>query len=100
MLKHSTRTMAALRLGGMLIVAGVLFVVPTDVLSAVPSICLFRNFFGVECLGCGMVRAASCLLHGHLAEAAAFNRLVFAALPLAALLALRDIRSVVRSRVK
>ncbi len=94
----SYRAPAALRLGALVVFAGALAVVPTDTLSGFPSVCLFRNFLGLECPGCGMIRAASCLLHGHPAEAAAFNRLIAVVAPLAGLVAFRDLRTILANR--
>ncbi len=38
-------------------------------------ICPFEQAFGIRCAGCGMTRAAGCLLRGDLAGALAFNAL-------------------------
>jgi hypothetical protein len=46
--------------------------------------CLFKTFLGVQCPGCGSLRAMHQLLHGNVAAAWALNKLVFIALPLAA----------------
>lgn len=60
----------------------VLAVLPAAWLEQAPSLCLFKNAFGIECFGCGMTRAISSALHGHLAAALAYNRGVVVALPL------------------
>lgn len=44
--------------------------------------CLFHQFTGLECPGCGSQRALHALLHGELGRAWAFNPLVVAGLPL------------------
>lgn len=44
--------------------------------------CPFYLLTGLYCPGCGSQRAFHALLHGHLAEAAGFNLLAVAALPL------------------
>jgi hypothetical protein len=51
-----------------------LAIVPTRVVESGPNVCLVRRFFGVECLGCGMTRGISQLLHGHWHTALAYNR--------------------------
>ena len=51
----------------------VLTLVPTRLIANVPTLCLVKRFTGKECLGCGMTRAISCLLHGRFAEALAYN---------------------------
>ena len=40
-----------------------------------PVFCLWRRLLGVECPGCGLVRAFSLCAHGRLAEAFAANPL-------------------------
>jgi hypothetical protein len=67
--------------------------IPTAWLERAPSLCTYKRLFGIECLGCGMTRAMSCLLHGDLAAALAYNKLVMAVFPLMVLLLLRDVAS-------
>jgi len=86
------------RLATILIGAALLAVIPTSIFSGMPSICLFKNLFGAECLGCGMVRAASCLAHGNFAGAAELNGLVFAVATLACMAAVRDISQLRKRR--
>ncbi|HXG01258.1 MAG TPA: DUF2752 domain-containing protein [Bacteroidota bacterium] len=59
-----------LLLAGVLIVLGV---VPSELLTSAPPVCLFKNLFDTPCAGCGMVRALSALLNGDLAGACAYN---------------------------
>ena len=56
--------------------------VPTSWLEALPSVCLFRNLVGMDCPGCGMIRAISCACHGEFLRAWHFNRGVVVVLPL------------------
>lgn len=51
-----------------------LAIVPTRIVESGPNLCLVRRLFGVECLGCGMTRGISQLLHGHWQAALAYNR--------------------------
>lgn len=51
----------ALLLAGVLVVLGVL---PSELLTSAPTVCLIKNLFDTPCAGCGMVRALSVLLHG------------------------------------
>lgn len=68
---------------GFLLLLPVLFwLIPTSWLESRPSICLIRNVFGLPCPGCGMVRALSCLSHGHFRKAWQYNRLVVLVAPL------------------
>ena len=55
--------------------------VPTAAWGAVPSVCVFRNALGVECLGCGMTRALALAMHGHFTEALTLNAGVSVLLP-------------------
>ena len=50
--------------------------------------CLFRTILGVQCPGCGSLRAAHQLLHGNIAAAWSLNKPLLIALPLAAALTL------------
>ena len=51
-----------------------LAIVPARWVENGPNLCLIRRVFGVECLGCGMTRGISHLLHGHWHTALAYNR--------------------------
>ena len=51
--------------------------------------CFFKMATGLDCPGCGGLRATHQLLHGHLRAAFAFNPLFVAALPFAAFFAAR-----------
>jgi hypothetical protein len=64
--------------------------VPVEVVERGPVLCMYRNILGRECLACGLTRALSCLLHGRIADAASYNRLVFVIFPLGLILAARD----------
>ena len=60
---------------------GALALIPTETLSQEPTVCLFKNLFGIECLGCGMTRAISSALHGRFTTAMQYNHFVIIALP-------------------
>ena len=40
----------------------------------VPEMCFSKAWFGVSCPGCGLTRSFICMMHGHLSEAFAYNR--------------------------
>jgi hypothetical protein len=70
-------------LGTAAIAAAVLFFFDPATEGFYPP-CLFRTFLGVQCPGCGSLRAAHQILHGNLAAAWALNKPFLIALPLAA----------------
>ena len=41
---------------------------------SLPTVCLFRRCFGLDCLTCGVTRSIVLLLHGHLTESIAAHR--------------------------
>jgi len=45
--------------------------------------CVFHSVTGLHCPGCGALRGAHLLMHGHLTEALRMNALVFLFLPVA-----------------
>jgi len=51
--------------------------------------CFFKTLTGLNCPGCGMLRAIHQLLHGHVAEAARLNLLFVLSLPVVAWWALQ-----------
>lgn len=70
---------------------------PTEWLNSGPSLCLFRNLFEIECLGCGMTRALSATLQGDLAAALSYNKLVLIVFPFLCLVLLSDVTSILHS---
>jgi len=54
-------------------------------------LCVFHQVTGLECPGCGGLRAAYQLMHGHLAAAWRYNALVTLLSPVAVWLAAREI---------
>lgn len=74
----------------------ILTVLPTEVIARGPSLCLFKNVFGVECFGCGMTRAISSLLHADAATAFARNKLVVVVFPLLCAFLLKDLISILQ----
>ncbi len=68
-----------------------LAIVRVDALERLPSVCLFRNLFGLRCPACGLTRAFCCALHGDFGAAFAYNPLVVVALPVCAIAAIYDL---------
>jgi hypothetical protein len=72
---------SALLAGGVLLIGGVLFAIdPAQ--HAIYPVCWFYATTGLQCPGCGGLRATHHLLHGHLAAAWALNPLVVLLAPL------------------
>jgi len=69
-------------LAGVLLLA-TLFLFDPATTSFYPP-CLFKTVFGVQCPGCGSLRAMHQLLHGNLGTAWQLNKPIVIALPLAA----------------
>ncbi|MBI5215724.1 MAG: DUF2752 domain-containing protein [Ignavibacteriae bacterium] len=59
-----------------------LAIIPTEVLQTLPTVCVFKNLFGVECFGCGVTRAISSVLHGEFQQAWLFNKFIVTIFPL------------------
>ena len=73
---------------------------PTSWLTSLPPICVYRNLFGVECPSCGLTRAFSSVLHGQLSAAWNYNHLVVIAFPALAVVAVRNVRSLLGAAVE
>ena len=54
------------------------FAVAYFLLNLLDITCVFQSVFGIPCPGCGMTRAAKCLLQLDFAGAWAYNPLIFA----------------------
>lgn len=93
--KHSfVRTFASL--AGKLVLPAIfvaLAIMNVESLDRIPSVCLYRYLFGVRCPGCGMTHAFCCVLHGHFAQAFAYNPLVIIAFPFFGTMAIRNLRA-------
>jgi hypothetical protein len=53
--------------------------------------CLFHNWTGLDCPGCGALRATHQLLHGHITAAFHFNALYVCSLPVLAWIGVRAV---------
>lgn len=54
---------------------------PTSSIENQATFCVFRNLFGIRCLGCGMTRGVSSLFHLDFVHAFQYNPLVFFLFP-------------------
>jgi len=63
---------------------------------AIYPVCLFHRLTGLNCPGCGSLRAIHQLLHGNVFEALRFNALLVLSLPLFAWIGFRMLRQQIR----
>ena len=92
----SVNSIRMLHIGRIAVFAGVLVflsIIPFEIIEGGPTICVFKNLLGIECPGCGMTRAFSCIMHGDLIAAVSYNRLVIIVFPVFCLVLLKDILS-------
>lgn len=75
---------AAVRAAGWMTAPALFLLLPVSFFEDGWSICVFKNLFGFDCPGCGMLRAMSNVFHGDLGRAIGFNRAVVVVLPLLA----------------
>ena len=75
-----------------LAVGAVLFLLDPAHVHVYPF-CLFHRMTGLDCPGCGSLRAIHQLLHGHLAAAIRLNALLILSLPVFAWLGVRCVQS-------
>jgi hypothetical protein len=90
------KTLKILCIGRISVFACVLIffsIIPTKFIEGGPTVCVFKNLMGIECPGCGMTRAFSCILHGDLISAISYNRLAVVVFPLFCFILLKDIVS-------
>ena len=59
----------------LLALAALLPLPQNNVIAGVPSICLFHNFTGLPCPGCGLTRSWVAMAHGHAGEALVWHPL-------------------------
>jgi len=74
-----------------------LITIPTSWLEGRRSICLFRNLFGIQCPGCGMVKAISSIFHGDFKRAFHYNKLIVIVFPLLCYTWLRSVTAELRN---
>jgi hypothetical protein len=79
-------------------VLAALAAIPTEAVASLPVMCVWRTLLHLECPGCGMTRALSSALHGHLSAALASNRGVVLVLPAALIIVIRDLHALCRPR--
>ncbi|HMD85912.1 MAG TPA: DUF2752 domain-containing protein [Terriglobia bacterium] len=79
----------------------VFVVVPPEMMSRGPDICLWKHLFHLAaCPACGSTRALAAFFHGHLTQALAYNRNVMVTGPLMIGLLVRDAISGLKGRRK
>jgi len=79
---NSDKIFLILRLFGYSAAIIFLYTIPWETLSQGPVICLYKKFFNINCIGCGMTRASWQLAHLNIKEAIRFNPLSVVLFPL------------------
>lgn len=82
MSNRTLRKLAILRTGLYSSVLVFFLTVPTKLIEKGPTICVFRNFFGVRGPGCGLTRAISSIFRGNFTQALYYNKLVVIIFPI------------------
>jgi Protein of unknown function (DUF2752) len=80
-----------------LIAAAVIYALPPESTPYFPK-CYFRLTTGLDCPGCGAARCLHSLANGDIRQAAAYNVLVLAAVPVFVYAGLRSIHARLRNR--
>jgi Protein of unknown function (DUF2752) len=93
------RVLFAATLATGLIVASVLFFLDPSHVPIYPT-CAFHRITGLNCPGCGCLRAMHQLLHGHFVAALHFNAFLVLSLPLFAWVAYRFVRHEMKGEPK
>lgn len=71
-----TRLWPSTYLAGAVLLASALLPLPRhDAIAGLPSVCLFHNFTGLPCPGCGLTRSWVSMAHGHFGEALVWHPL-------------------------
>lgn len=76
---------------GLLLLPLLFWLIPTSSLEHGPTLCLYTLITGKHCIGCGMIRALSCLIHGDLHRSWDFNHLVIIIAPLLAYVWIKEL---------
>jgi hypothetical protein len=80
------------KLGLYLLIICIFVLVPTSFFESGHSICIVKNIMGIECPGCGMSRAISCIFHGNFHGALQYNKLIVLVFPLLCYLFITSVR--------
>jgi hypothetical protein len=89
------RWLATAVLAAALLLCAALLIYPPTPSSFYPT-CPIRQYFGIDCPGCGATRALAALLRGHLLEALRLNALFVLLLPFALAGAIETYRRALR----
>lgn len=79
---RSSRILRALTIAALIGIPVALALVPLDLISSGPTLCLYKRFTGADCMGCGMTRSVVSLFHLELGAAYEFNRGIIGMAPL------------------
>ena len=68
----------------------VILILPHNLVFEGPTVCIFKNFAGYACFGCGMIRAIFLALNGEIIPAVLLNWRVSIVLPILIILRYRQ----------
>jgi hypothetical protein len=74
-----------------------LYFIPIEWLNKQPSICLFKNIFGLDCYGCGITRAIISGVQLNLQGALEYNQMIVIVLPLLTYIWIRTVMSLIKT---
>jgi hypothetical protein len=73
-----------------------LYFIPIEWLNKQPSICLFKNIFGLDCYGCGITRAIISGVQLNLQGALEYNQMIVLVLPLLTYIWIKTVMSLIK----
>jgi hypothetical protein len=88
------------KLGLYLFIICILVLAPTSFFESGHSLCVIKYIFGIECPGCGMSRAISCIFHGNFHGALQYNKLIVLVFPLLCYVFITSVRKEFKQIIK
>jgi len=86
------------RLTALALALAILAAVGPERLESAPVVCVFKRVTGRDCYACGITRAISAAVRGDWGRAWSYNRLVLVLLPAVAVMAVLDVRRLIRKK--
>lgn len=73
---------ALIKAMGIFLIPIAFYFIPAEVFDNNKSVCIFKNIFNSECLGCGTTRATYWIMHFEFAKAYNLNKIIIIVFPL------------------